>query len=502
MTDTIKKVVDNYRRTPINPERMTLKQAIRTWGHNVLIGKFHLKVKVADAFRVAGGVSAESAKATETSETLTNPKEFAILLNNMDRTPNFTGSEQMLEFIDCLYQVGAFDAEASRTRIFIETHFYPTQQQKERIRENIDSFNMIQMIDYQFGLWRRFNGIAYNTSKKEERHNVKEIEMVEEQFEKEYNLIKDGESAFRIGDLVEEEKKLAKEEEKKRLETKGEVELNLNGDSIQEGRLNGKLDLTDFTGLEELDCSNNYLTELDITACENLVKLNAGRNKLTTLDLSNNNELEEIIIYQNKIKADLDIFSHLTKIKKLFIGFRGNSWYFVGKSSGSNDNNDFSGSLEDLKDCQDLEYLNIRGQENIEGGLEELPSEKLKYFDCKYTDYEKKLEGFGGDLVNHPELISVDDEAAIALLDKKLKYTDGEKDKLEIHPQMPENKLEREKEEELEIERQHAKNVDSHYQKIIKLELEAKKALEKENKELKERLVRQELVAEIQVSPK
>ena len=44
------------------------------------------------------------------------------------------------------------------------------------------------MIDYQFGLWRRFNGIAYNTSKKEERHNVKEIEMVEEQFESFENI--------------------------------------------------------------------------------------------------------------------------------------------------------------------------------------------------------------------------------------------------------------------------------------------------------------------------
>jgi len=61
----------------------------------------------------------------------------------MDRTPNFTGSEQMLEFIDCLYQAGAFDAEASRTRMFIETPFYPTDQQKQRIRENISAFNMI-----------------------------------------------------------------------------------------------------------------------------------------------------------------------------------------------------------------------------------------------------------------------------------------------------------------------------------------------------------------------
>jgi len=37
-------------------------------------------------------------------------------------------------------------------------------------------------------MFRRFNGIAFNTSKKEERHNVKEIEMAEEQFESFENI--------------------------------------------------------------------------------------------------------------------------------------------------------------------------------------------------------------------------------------------------------------------------------------------------------------------------
>jgi len=101
------------------------------------------------------------------------------------------------------------------------------------------------MIDYQFGLWRRFNGIAYNTSKKEERHNVKEIEMVEEQFEsfeniwqqeteyflrqcyenfggEEYDLNKDKESVFRIGKLVDKENKLAEQETLQKAEGKME----------------------------------------------------------------------------------------------------------------------------------------------------------------------------------------------------------------------------------------------------------------------------------------
>jgi len=188
-----KETTDNYRRTPINPERMTCKEAIREWGHNVLIGKFHLKgnnpitenglwpliqkvrseqgwcvlVKAAEVFKVAslvnlatngtgeiesitinyvnrwGGISAESVKQNDTSETLTNPKEFAILLNNMDRTPNFTNSEKILDFMDNIYQAGAFDMEASRTRMFIETRYYPNDTQKRRIRENVDAFNMI-----------------------------------------------------------------------------------------------------------------------------------------------------------------------------------------------------------------------------------------------------------------------------------------------------------------------------------------------------------------------
>jgi hypothetical protein len=324
-----KKAVDDYRRTPLNPARMTCKQGIETWGHNVLIGKFHLKgdnpitengfwpliqkvrsnegwcafVKTGEVFQVAsllnlvtngtgevesitvnyvnrwGGISKDSAKQNANSQTLSNPKEFAILLNNMDRTANFDGSKKILDFMDAIYQASVFDTEASRTRMFIKTHFYPTDNQKRRIRENIDAFNMIvyaslgdgkpmelvpwnvesklpmlkQMWDWQFGLFRRFNGIAFNTSRKEEVHRVAEVELIEEQFEsfeniwqqeteyffrqcyekfggEEYNLVKDKESVFRIGDLVERELKIAEKEATKSEEKEAEKLINKNNE--------------------------------------------------------------------------------------------------------------------------------------------------------------------------------------------------------------------------------------------------------------------------------
>jgi hypothetical protein len=79
----------------------------------------------------------------EEGEELTNPKEFVIFKNNMDKTPNFSSSGQGLNFLDAIYQAAVFDLEVSRPRMFIETHFYPTEAQKSKIKENVDAYNMI-----------------------------------------------------------------------------------------------------------------------------------------------------------------------------------------------------------------------------------------------------------------------------------------------------------------------------------------------------------------------
>ena len=196
---------------------------------------------------------------------------------------------------------------------------------------------------------------------------------------------------------------------------------------IGQKNLEGHLNLQDFVSLEFLDCS---------------------RNQLTSLDLSKNVKLEVVNIYDNKISradyAKLDIFSHLVNLQKLYLGYdidkqeqearkrnlllkwrgrhlvknqgRGLSETEVENLSnllrdagwGVNEiqanvhgvvavvlkENDFFGSLEVLKNCQNLEELSIEGQKNITGELEDLSS-SVETFDCKGTFFQKELEEFG-----------------------------------------------------------------------------------------------------------
>jgi Leucine-rich repeat (LRR) protein len=47
---------------------------------------------------------------------------------------------------------------------------------------------------------------------------------------------------------------------------------------ISKKNLEGDLDLSDFTGLEELDCSGNKLTSLNVSNCSSLTKFNCSNN--------------------------------------------------------------------------------------------------------------------------------------------------------------------------------------------------------------------------------
>jgi len=158
------------------------------------------------------------------------------------------------------------------------------------------------------------------------------------------------------------------------------VELNLKSSQV---RLAGKLDLSDFVKLERLNCSQNSITDLDLSGSAKLIELDCSDNQLKSLDLSNNMELEKVIIYGNHITVGLSIFSHLAKVKKLFIGSRG------GQKS-----NNFTGSLKDLENCENLEFLNIRGLKRLNGGLKHLPTINLKHFDCDSTVYADILKEF------------------------------------------------------------------------------------------------------------
>lgn len=175
---------------------------------------------------------------------------------------------------------------------------------------------------------------------------------------------------------------------------------------VRQKKLEGHLDLQDFVNLEFLDCS---------------------RNQLTSLDLSKNTKLEVVNIYDNRIScneyARLSIFSHLVNLQKLDLGFntdrqlqvseergsleqmvqqRGRMsrrddyflWELTTNESEESYNNDFSGSLEVLKNCQKLKELSIDGQKNITGKLEDLPS-NVETLSCEKTSFQKELERFG-----------------------------------------------------------------------------------------------------------
>jgi len=162
--------------------------------------------------------------------------------------------------------------------------------------------------------------------------------------------------------------------------------------------LEGHLDLRDFINLEVLYCQNN---------------------KLTSLDLSQNQKLVMINAHGNWISTNLDTFSHLTNLGTLILSStttaalkqeefldarlglaRGARNREVGKWVSLLDEdesgfycNDFSGSLEVLKNCQNLVSLSIKNQENIAGELKDLPT-SLEIFNCEGTTFQQELEPF------------------------------------------------------------------------------------------------------------
>jgi len=158
------------------------------------------------------------------------------------------------------------------------------------------------------------------------------------------------------------------------------------------------LDLSDFVNLKNLWCSNNQITSLDI---------------------SENKELQKIELPNNKITANISIFSHLTKLYSLNIS----------SENEESKSNDFVGSLKAFKDCQWLRILNIDYNEKITEGLEYLPNE-MESFSCKGTAFEEMLKPFRHDitmwkLVNHPNHAAESPEKLIELFDYEIGHING-----------------------------------------------------------------------------
>jgi hypothetical protein len=126
----------------------------------------------------------------------------------------------------------------------------------------------------------------------------------------------------------------------------------------------------------ELDCSNNCLTNLKVNNCLKLKEIDCSYNQLTTLNVSNLEELEKLICFNNYLTqitypsnpekitelvisnnhlspSNLTIFSQFRNLERLEIGDKDKN------KINQNIYNHFYGSLEPLRDLNELEVLNI-----------------------------------------------------------------------------------------------------------------------------------------------
>lgn len=82
-------------------------------------------------------------------------------------------------------------------------------------------------------------------------------------------------------------------------------------------------ELSYFTNLEELICSNNQIASLDLSKLTNLKSLSCENNKLSKLDISKNSELTTLICNKNQLDT-LDIREN-KKLADLFCGNQANA---------------------------------------------------------------------------------------------------------------------------------------------------------------------------------
>ncbi|CAJ0758717.1 15413_t:CDS:2 [Entrophospora sp. SA101] len=153
--------------------------------------------------------------------------------------------------------------------------------------------------------------------------------------------------------------------------------------------LEGHLDLSDFTKLEELYCYDNQLTSLVISNCSKLITLDCSTNELTTLDLSKNLELKNLNCYSNKLEESVFCLpSNKEKLNSIVLfnnNFSGDLAIFreyVNLNLLNLKKNRFTGSLEYLKSLNELKDLYIDDNADINLGLEYLP-DSIERFSCK-----------------------------------------------------------------------------------------------------------------------
>ena len=227
-----------------------------------------------------------------------------------------------------------------------------------------------------------------------------------------------------------QERVCIREKESWSIDNKGKKRKEIKELNISKNKLEGKLNLNDFTGLEKLNCSNNKLTILDVSNCKQLKELNCYENQLTKLilpgsslemlncsdnlltDLNlmvlNSKKLTFLSLYNNNFTTrDLSCFSRFTQLGRLYIGTYYDYDQFCLEETKQRINqnlyNRWIGSLKPLKDLNKLYNLDIPNTD-ISEGVEYLPSSlnsighstKLRP-DCKLTALVPWLDKYFGE---------------------------------------------------------------------------------------------------------
>jgi len=157
-----------------------------------------------------------------------------------------------------------------------------------------------------------------------------------------------------------------------------EERKNITNLEINDKKLEGHLDLSDFVNLEELDCSENELTSIDLSNNRKIKLIDCSDNLLTDIDFSyqDHEKLEGIFIQDNNLSArSLSSFFRFTKLQYLLVG------NYDDEKINQGIYNRFHGSLEYLKNLKELVELDISGTD-INTGLEYLPLNNLESFYC------------------------------------------------------------------------------------------------------------------------
>ena len=173
-------------------------------------------------------------------------------------------------------------------------------------------------------------------------------------------------------------------------ERKNITKLNLSKQGLR-----GKLDLSTFPNLEELEIELSYPP----------ITKHFTSNYINDLNLSENKKLKKITLINSPVKLNLNIFKDLGNLEMLNIP--GGNWV---------------GSLESLK-VLPLTKLDISYNSEITG-WEHFPS-TITDLNCKGTSFYKKIKPFAFDmeawkLVKKPELVNENNEAVLKEITNKL----------------------------------------------------------------------------------